>query len=149
MAWQIKRYGGHIQPGGPGYSDFAESRFLTVVLLFLATVASYVFSGHWYAKLYIPLWFLYTLIGFLPEFFKRLQEIPLMIFNVITLICAHGFSLHPFWCRPSWQAEWVVDQPALLVFSIFSMAILIVCGALMFIRYRQDSLKRRQPKEGL
>ncbi|WP_353410325.1 hypothetical protein [Pseudoteredinibacter isoporae] len=56
MAWQIKHYGGHIQPGGPVYSEFVESRFLTVVLLFLASVASDVFSGRWYAQLYIPLW---------------------------------------------------------------------------------------------
>ncbi|MBB6521370.1 hypothetical protein [Pseudoteredinibacter isoporae] len=147
MAWQIKRYGGHIQPGGPGYSDFVESRFLTVVLLFLATVASYVFSGRWYAQLYIPLWFLYTVIGFLPEFFKRLQEIPLMIFSAITLITAHGFSLHPFWRRVSWQSERTVDQPAMLVFTVFCIAVLVMCITLMYIRYRQDSIEHDQSGE--
>lgn len=147
MGWEIKRYGGKIQPGGPGYSEFAEARFLTVVLLFLATVSSYMFAKDWYAELYLPLWFLYTLIGFIPELFKRLREIPIVVFSAFTLGIAHILGLHPFKEHIRKDGRFykvVVDEPALMVFTVFSLLIIIACVVLMCVR---DYQKNKYPDQ--
>ncbi|MCV6623644.1 MAG: hypothetical protein OIF51_18045 [Cellvibrionaceae bacterium] len=142
MGWEIRRYGGKVQPGGSGYSEFAESRFLTVVILFLATVSSYMFTYRWYAELYIPLCFLYTLVGFIPELFKRLQEFPMIFFSLLVMGGIHVLELRPFYhshrIPDTWKYQKILDEPAVTIFMLSNLAIILLCLGLMYVRYRQQ-----------
>lgn len=142
MGGEVERYGGKIQSGGSGYSEFSESRFITVVILFLATVSSYMFAYDWYAELYIPLWFLYTLVGFIPEFFKRLEELPMIVFSLMVIGFVHLIDLYPFYqsqrIPDTRQYEDVLNEAAVTIFMLSNLAIVMLCLGLMYVRYRHQ-----------
>lgn len=87
-----KRYGFKQPSGNSGgaYDKYTIFRFFVVLTSFLSIIASIVFSEEHYAELYFFSGLLYLVFGFLPEFFDKLKNLPVVILaTAILWLCTH------------------------------------------------------------
>ncbi|VUD67647.1 hypothetical protein TDB9533_03908 [Thalassocella blandensis] len=127
-----KRYG-YKQPndGNGYYAKHMEARFFLVIITFLTSIASMVFSGESYQNLYMFILSLYIVLSFSPEIVAKLKIYPVLVAILTVIILFSIFRMNVFYFSessgwPDFNETILPDRIGYGIFVFFNIVIFLL-----------------------